>query len=284
MRGSLLIVEPASLAILGYFLYVMARGSLLAGSPDGRPRAMRPVLQDIVTLSAAAWVAEVSCIRLYGFYQYDAPWVLFLDVMPVLVALIWPFVLLSARELVHRARLGGVGAVFAMVLYDAALIEPVAVKAGLWSWNEPGLFGVPVIGILGWAIFGAFAVACLDRLPRRYLALTILIAPLGTHLVLLASWWGALRWILRAPIAPELAAAVALGLAVVLGLVVRRRGTRVGLEVMAPRICAAILFFVLLFLRGSELVPLMVYGCTFSIPYLLATRWRFERATAAVEA
>ena len=39
-----------------------------------------------------------------------------------------------------------------IVLADASLIEPVAVASNLWAWTEPGLFAVPPIGILGWAI------------------------------------------------------------------------------------------------------------------------------------
>ena len=41
----------------------------------------------------------------------------------------------------------------AIVLADASLIEPIAVRAGLWRWTEPGLFAVPLVGIVGWAFF-----------------------------------------------------------------------------------------------------------------------------------
>lgn len=281
-RSSLLAVEIASILILAFFLAFMAKGGLLAGSKDGRPRSMRAVLYDIAVIAVASWVGEVTCIRWYAFYQYDAPWTFFIDVMPLLVALIWPFVLLSARELVHRSfspRLGrgGVLALFVIVLYDAALIEPVAVRAGLWSWNEPGLFGVPVIGIVGWAYFGAVAAVCIDRLDGPAKLLTILIAPAVTHVLLVASWWGCLKWILRLPISAPVAAGFALGIALCLGVVVKRSGKAVGLEVMAPRMAAASLFMVLLFLRGSDTAPLLVYGLTFAIPYLLATRWKFDR-------
>ena len=44
---------------------------------------------------------------------------------------------------------------------------------------------------------------------------------------------------------------------------------------MAPRISAAVLFFVLLAIRGRDLAPLVVYGVAFAPPYILATRWRF---------
>jgi hypothetical protein len=275
-RATLLLVEIASIGILSMFMFVMARGGLVAGSKDGRPREMKDVLHELAVIAVASWVAEVSCIRLYAFYQYDAPWTLFVDVMPLLVAIIWPFVLLSARELVVRLRLGGAAALFVIVLYDAALIEPVAVKAGLWSWNEPGLFGVPIIGLLGWGYFGAATSICLEWLPRKYRIATIVIAPLVTHVALLVTWWGGLRWVLRWPIPAEVAAVAALLIATGLGVFVRRRDCKAPLEVMAPRMAAAGLFFVLLFTWGANVAPLVVYALTFAIPYLLATRWRFE--------
>ena len=37
-----------------------------------------------------------------------------------------------------------------LILFDAALVEPVAVSAGLWSWSESAVLGVPLIGIAGW--------------------------------------------------------------------------------------------------------------------------------------
>ncbi len=264
----LLGVELASIAILSFFLVVMAR----------RGDRMGDVFFEVAVIAVAAWVGEVSCIRLYGFYQYDAPWTFFIDVMPLLVALIWPFVLLSAREVMSAfftTRTSLTLAVLVMVFYDAALIEPIAVRAGLWSWNEPGVFGVPLIGLAGWAYFGAIAVYFLDRLDGWHRLWVIVLAPLGTHVLLLATWWGALRWVLRMEIPALIAAAVALLSSVALGLWVRKSGKRLGLEVMAPRISAAVLFFVLLAIRGRDLAPLVVYGVAFAPPYILATRWRF---------
>ena len=165
-RLTLTVVEISSLFIIAGFLVVMGRGFLFAGGKDGRARPMKSIAVDIVLIAAASWVAEVSCIRLYAFYQYDAPWLLYADVMPVLVVAIWPFVILSARELAFRFGFERSAiAVFAFVLYDAALVEPVAVKAGLWSWNHPGLFGAPLIGILGWAYFSVLHPA-LSRAAR----------------------------------------------------------------------------------------------------------------------
>ncbi len=267
------VIEVASIAILALFLAGMVRFGLRAAPRPGAPAA----LADILRIAAAAWVAEVSCIRLYGFYQYDAPWLLFLDVMPVLVALIWPFVILSAREVVHA--LGWVDgrgrphplAVMAVVIYDAALVEPIAVRTGLWSWNEPGLWSVPLIGIIGWGLFAACASALLDT---RRPSLLLLLAPLGTHALLLALWWGLFRWILRDELTPTAAVALSAAVAVVGAWWVRRSRRKAPLTTMVPRMAAAGLFFVLLFVAGGQDVDLVAYGLSFAIPYVMATRFR----------
>jgi hypothetical protein len=184
-------------------------------------------------------------------------------------------VILSARELAAGSGRRS-AAVFAIVLYDACLVEPVAVRAALWSWNEPGLFGVPPIGILGWAYFAVSTSWLLDRVHGASRLAILVLAPLATHAMLLATWWGALRWIGRGEIPASAAAASAFGIAVVLAIFVRRSGKSAPLSVMAPRMAAAALFFTLLFWRGSDLLPLVVYGSSFAIPYLAATQWAVE--------
>jgi hypothetical protein len=277
VQASLILVECSSVVIIALFIAVMLKGGLFAGSVDGQPRAAKSIFGDILIIAIASWIAEVSCIRIYGFYQYDAPWAVFIDVMPAMVVCIWPFVLLSAREVLHRLKLTQAWAVFLMVLYDASLIEPIAVQAKLWSWNEPGLFKVPFIGILGWAFFAWTVLVCLDRLPAKNRWLTILIAPLATHVLLLFTWWGALRWVLRSELQANTAVALGVGAAIVLGVITVKRKEKAGLYVMAPRMAAAALFFVLLGLRGSQLEALVIYGLSFALPYVLATRWAFER-------
>lgn len=270
--GMLWPIELASALILGLFLALMARGGLRSARP-GR-QSFSGILRDVGLIAALAWCAEVLSIRLFGFYQYDAPWLLFLDVMPALVALIWPFVILSARELAVHLGLESEGrpsaaAVFAIVLYDASLVEPVAVAARLWSWNEPGIFGVPPIGILGWAFFAAAVSFLLDRAPRA-----LLLAPLLVQGLLVAAWWGLFRWVLREAQDPTRLAAASALVALILAIWVLRSGRRAPLAVMIPRMAAAALFFVLLFLRGREVSALIPYGASFALPYLAATRFK----------
>ena len=200
----------------------------------------------------------------------------------MLVALIWPTVILSATGVARGfgARGGGFGLILAggaVVLLDASLIEPIAVRAGLWTWHEPGLFEVPPIGLLGWAIFGAIVIALFesnernDRGPIADLAV-LGVAPAIVHGALLAVWWGALRWVNR-PL-PENYVVIG-GWVLSLGaawLGARARpGPRLMPWLLASRVPAAAYFFVLLaWIRPVD--PWLVsYAIAFVPPYLVAT-------------
>ncbi|MEZ4406206.1 MAG: carotenoid biosynthesis protein [Polyangiales bacterium] len=187
-------------------------------------------------------------IRAYGFYAYAPGWHLRVDHVPLLIPAIWAPVVLSSRA-VARAMLPRETSpwreallVGALVTFDAALIEPIAVRAGLWRWFYPGVLSVPVIGIVGWGCF-AFAATWLQRaLPREREWLTVFLAPLASHAMVLALWWGALRWALRDPV-PFTSAAVALGvMSAAYTLAIARTGARLPWRELLPR-AAATLFF-----------------------------------------
>ena len=84
-----------------------------------------------------------------------------------------------------------------------ALIEPIAVHADLWRWHEPGLFSVPPIALLGWAYFAAISMWCFAQWHRpgpprlRAAVIQTVLPPLLVHPLLIATWWGALRWVNR---------------------------------------------------------------------------------------
>ncbi|MDP6946576.1 MAG: carotenoid biosynthesis protein, partial [Myxococcota bacterium] len=205
-------IELWCVLIIGLYVAVRARR-------DERPARF---LGRLGLLSVAAWLGEDSVIRVYGFYEYADVWTLWLDVTPVMIPLIWPVVIHSAWDLArwllgddHRwVPVLAAGFVFA----DAAFIEPIAVQAGLWRWTEPGLFAVPPIGILGWALFAVLAVGLLQREPGGRVgalaaARVLALAPVGCHLLLLAVWWGALRWVnVTVPAWPAVSLVGALGL------------------------------------------------------------------------
>jgi hypothetical protein len=218
-------------------------------------------LRDALFVAAGAWMGEEVCIRLYGAYQYAPGWTVFVDRVPLAVVLIWPAVVLSARA-VQRST--GVP-VFFVVLFDACLVEPIATHAGLWSWNLPGAFGVPLIGPVGWACYAAAACLVLDRAPRW----TSVAAPLLAHAGILVAFWGALRW-MRFAISPGAAAGVS-ALVCTAAALVALRAPRLPWRDAAPRAAAAALFAALLYAAPDR--ALLLYAAPFALPWLALLDW-----------
>jgi hypothetical protein len=166
----------------------------------------------------------------------------------------------------------------AIVLSDAALIEPVAVRAGLWAWSEPGFFGVPIVGVLGWALFAAACLALFARGRRRASGgpptlmdelPVLLAAPPAVHVALVALWWAALRWLSRPlPGWPVAALAWAGSLALVALALRSSARRRIPLAALLTRVPAAGFFFVLLALHGRADRALVAYAVAFAPPYL----------------
>ncbi len=224
---------------------------------------------EYLALAAGAWLGEDTVIRAYGFYAYTpGAWALWLDRVPLLVVLIWPVVIQTARQLARALRpdpraAGRLAA--GIVLADAAFIEPVAVDAGLWHWTHPGPFQVPPIGVIGWALFALPWLAGPDRLRRRP-ALGVLVAPAFTHLALLLLWWGLFRWIDR-PVPDALAAG--LGLLVAAGVAGAARRRALPLSALLTRAPAAAIFFALLLRSPTAGPALWAWALAGALPYLV---------------
>lgn len=255
-----------------------------------RPAAeISPWLRRFVWLSLASALGEDSLIRLYGFYEYAPGYSLYAGRVPVLVVLIWPIVIDSAQVLAaglcqalgrppQGLRLAVLTA--AVVWVDAWLIEPIATQCGLWRWHAPGLFAVPPIGVLGWAVFSGLSVLLYERYLRalpltRWLARAVphtLVLIAATHVSLIFAWWGLLR-----PLSVTIPTALGIGLAwlgllpLCVLLVVYRVGRHIALPDLLVRVPAAGFFFVLLAVRKAELAavlrPLLVYALAFAVPY-----------------
>lgn len=272
------IFECACIAIVLFTLASMAR--------------LRPagaLLRDYAALAVAAWAGEQSCVALYHFYAYAPGWHGRLGHVPILVPLIWPLVILSAREVVRtllpRACAPGrllvpAVAVGTLVAADASLVEVLAVRAGLWRWAEPGHLGVPLIGMLGWGYFAAGAEACLAlpedaRLHPVRRLLLLLLAPLTAHALIQLTWWGLFRFTLRGDLGDAALAGILLLSLVASALVVRarRRGLSIPRAVAVPRIIAASLFLVLLLSCAPGDPRLWLHAAAVAVPYNLATRW-----------
>jgi hypothetical protein len=267
--------EAACVLVIALTLAAMARG-----------RPARALLSDYGALAAAGWLGEETCVAFYGYYRYADGWHARLHHVPALVPLIWPLVILSARDVAAalwpaapRWRPLIVGAV---VAFDASLVEVVAVRAGLWSWAEPGHLGVPLIGMLGWGYFAIGADAALSRGARLA---TVIAAPLTAHALILSTWWIAFRWGLRRDLGLASVAGIVITGAIILVAVAsaRRQGGAIPMNVAAPRMVAAGLFFALLVTTAPTEVALWIHTASVAVPYLAATRYRRSAAVALEE-
>jgi hypothetical protein len=266
MRGT----ELACASIVALYLLVRL------GAPGAKRGA---IVVRLLCLACAAWVGEDSVIRAYGFYGYSPEWSLFIDRVPLLIVAIWPVVIDSAHILARSlASAGGPWRIAftggLIVLGDASLIEPIAVRAHLWSWsadNVRGVFDVPAIGILGWAYFAAAAIAWLELCERRggaasHDALVIGVAPVVAHAALVASWWCAFKWVGAMPgewVIPVAAWVVA----VPLTLAAWGRAA-VPLRAVLARAPGAAFFFGLLATTAAGRPGLVLYALAFAPPYL----------------
>lgn len=262
------------IALTIVLVFVVARAKF--GSDPRRFLTRLPIL------FVASWVGEDTCIRLYGFYYYNPDWSIFVDKVPLAIVLIWPVVIHSAWELARclttsrRELIPLAGA--ALVLADASMIEPIAVNSSLWTWTQPGVFDVPPIGIIGWAYFAGLCMVVLERVEARNASawrnvMAIAIAPIGTHVLLVGSWWALFRWINRPLDAwPFVAVAWLVAIALTVRSVQVGARSRVPPRDMFNRVPAAIFFFVLLALDARGVPALVAYGLAFAPPYLSLTR------------
>ncbi len=233
---------------------------------------------DYALLAVAGFLGEESCIHLYEHYHYASGWHARIDAVPLLVPLIWPLVILSARE-VRTALfpkldpLRAALVVFGLVALDASMVEVVAVRAGLWRWAEAGHLGVPILGILGWGFFAGAADLAMARWSgwRR-----IFVVPFAlgiAHALIVISWWACFRWTLRG----ELGATsfiVLLGLSLLAAsraLELRRDGLTIPFAVAVPRVVAASLFFALLVSTAPLDFALWMHVLAIGVPYALAS-------------
>ena len=279
---NMLLSELAAVATVA--IYIVAHSS-------GQPKRRQFIIR-IILVCAASWITEESCIRLYDFYDYSTNWVLFLAHLPLLVIVIWPIIVHSAWNLASQIVQPGCSRLVpltaaAIVLTDASLIEPVGVQTGLWSWNQPGLFDVPPIGIFGWAYFAFLCVLFFEQRKRRngakWVNLLILIVPvIGTHMLLLITWWGAFRWF-KISIDPMLAAGIAwaLSLSLVSVILKHRTGTRIKRKTLLLRLLGALLLFTWLALNSNESALLIVYATAFAPPYLTLMAQQYFPASPA---
>jgi hypothetical protein len=256
-----------------------------------REHDARSFFMKFAVISAASWIAEETSIRMYHFYQYSPDWILFLGHVPVLVILIWPLVIHSGWELASQSMAKNrrhVHLVAALIIWiDASLVETISVKAGFWSWNAVGVFGVPLIGIFGWLYFSILSILILriERvrkvgIGKLFFILTSIV--LGTHLLIVATWWLVFRWILF-PIDEVFIAAMAWLISTSLVYFIQRRNLGIHMDGKALVIrVPPVVLFLTLYLQGSPDTFHTAYASAFSFSYLFLI-YRFSKEEAMVK-
>lgn len=257
-----------------------------------RVRAPRAILADYGAIALAGLVGEETCIAFYEFYSYAPEWLFHVHHVPLLVPLIWPLVILSARDVLgalfpaltpgRRAL-----AVALVVLLDATLMEVLSVRAGLWTWVEPGLLGVPIIGLFGWSFFAAatsYALDVVEGLAAR-VALVVTLGPVVTHALLVTTWWALFRWVGRVDVgAAGIAAYAALSVALTAAaLRARTAGRAAPPAIWLPRLAATALFVLVFVTTAWGLSAYaMVFGLA-ALPHLSALRFSAPPAGSEVD-
>ena len=138
-----LLVAPLAFALA----FVHARGAL-----GGRRAAC-----ELVCLAAYGYALELSAIAVFAAHDYPPAWRLAPGGVPVAVVAVWAAVISSAMAVAVRRGAGSAparAATAALIAIAVDLVmEPVAVRAGLWRWTPPGPWlGVPVGNFVGWAV------------------------------------------------------------------------------------------------------------------------------------
>lgn len=127
------------------------------------------------TLGTARAAVELGALLVYGYaleriaiavfssHTYGPGWRVAPGGVPLAVAAGWAAVILAARAQAGRlgfaSPLGRAGAAATFAITLDLLMEPVAMRAGLWTWTPPGPWlDVPVGNFVGWAVIvGVYA-------------------------------------------------------------------------------------------------------------------------------
>lgn len=134
-------------------------------------RKDREKIAQIGALMVAGWAAETIAMAWYDYYAYAPEWKLWVGHVPLAVIGVWPIVIITSYQVVKAITGQGqspfrVGLFTGlMVVFDAAFIEPVAVRMGLWAWQDGTYFGVPTLGYVGWGFLG-FAAGFVFEHPK----------------------------------------------------------------------------------------------------------------------
>ena len=112
---------------------------------------------ELLALCGYGFALEWVAMAVFASHRYGAGWTLAPAGVPIAIAAVWAAVITSAMALAVRAgavsplRRALLAATLGIVL--DLLMEPVAVRLGLWEWTPPGPWlAVPIGNFVGWAV------------------------------------------------------------------------------------------------------------------------------------
>lgn len=129
----------------------------LALHQAARALGLARALVELGALAAYGYALERVAIAVFRSHVYGDAWALAPGGVPVAVAVVWAAVLSSAMAVAgRRGRAGPLDRAATAALVGITLdllMEPVAVRRGLWHWTPPGAWlGVPVGNFVGWGV------------------------------------------------------------------------------------------------------------------------------------
>jgi len=124
---------------------------------------LRRAAVEFLALVAYGYALEVVAIKVFASHTYGHAWRVAPGGVPLAVAVVWaaviPSAMAAAARLGFTTRLAGAAAAAVLATSVDLLIEPVAVRSGLWRWTPPGPWlGVPIGNFVGWGVIvGSYA-------------------------------------------------------------------------------------------------------------------------------
>jgi hypothetical protein len=112
---------------------------------------------EMLSLGLYGFALEWVAMRVFASHSYGDAWALAPLGVPLAVAAVWAALIPSALALVGRigyaSPLGRGGAAALLGIALDLLMEPVAVRTGLWRWTPPGPWlEIPVGNFVGWGV------------------------------------------------------------------------------------------------------------------------------------
>jgi hypothetical protein len=111
---------------------------------------------ELLALVAYGYALERTAIAVFASHEYGPAWRAAPGGVPLAVAATWAAVIVAAMALGARITATPLGRAAAAALLGISLdllMEPVAVRAGLWTWTPPGPWLlVPIGNFVGWAV------------------------------------------------------------------------------------------------------------------------------------